>query len=160
MTVAGHAAPSLLPLRPPAFALWFAALIVDYAADLHAAGLSAQAAENKARTELAKDFPGGVGTDAQLVFAVMVDGAQVGVIWIAPGPVDDSTNWWVYDLAIDPAFRRRGYGRAAMLLGEQEAAARGATRLSLNVFARNRSAAALYSSLGYQPTKIHLQKRL
>ena len=84
----------------------------------------------------------------------------VGTLWLAvPGP-DDPTMAWVYDIEIEPAYRGRGYGRAAMLLAEAEARARGMASIGLNVHGQNTVARSLYDSLGYATTALQMKKAL
>jgi ribosomal protein S18 acetylase RimI-like enzyme len=67
---------------------------------------------------------------------------------------------WVYNIEVDPAFRGRGYGRAAMILAEGEARSRGMTSLGLNVHGQNKVARSLYDSLGYDVTALQMKKPL
>jgi GNAT superfamily N-acetyltransferase len=154
------AAAALRPLTSDELAAWLATSTTDYADDLEAAGLSRAAAERKADESTAREFPGGIPAPGQHVYAVTVSGEHVGVLWLAAGPADDPTNWWILDIVVFEPFRGHGHGRRAMLLAETEAARLGAAKLSLNVFARNAAARALYASLAYEPTKIYLEKTL
>ena len=52
-------------------------------------------------------------------------------------------------LAVDPAFQRRGVGRALMAAAAAEARGRGARRLTLRVLAPNTAARRLYEESGY-----------
>ena len=54
------------------------------------------------------------------------------------------------DVAVLPAYRRRGIGSALTHAAEQEAAARGHAVLTLTVGIANHGAQALYRSLGYR----------
>ncbi|EQB16171.1 GNAT family N-acetyltransferase [Novosphingobium lindaniclasticum] len=55
----------------------------------------------------------------------------------------------IHDMAVLPAARGRGVGRALMLAVEQEARARGACKITLEVLSGNATAKGLYASLGY-----------
>lgn len=154
------AAADLRPLSSKELATWLATSTADYTDDLEAAGLSRAAAERKAGESTAREFPGGTPAPGQHVYAVTVSDEHVGVLWLSAGPADDPTNWWILDILIFEAFRGRGHGRRAMLLAETEAARLGAAKITLNVFARNAAARALYASLAYEPTKIYLEKTL
>jgi ribosomal protein S18 acetylase RimI-like enzyme len=57
----------------------------------------------------------------------------------------------VAQLAIDPAYRRRGLARALMQTAVQHAAAAGYWRLTLLVAEENTAARELYASLGFEP---------
>ena len=67
---------------------------------------------------------------------------------------------WVNYVQVDEEFRDRGYGRRAMLLAEEEAAARGMTSVSLSVLSNNMVARDLYDSLGYRVTAQQMKKAL
>lgn len=56
----------------------------------------------------------------------------------------------LYSLAVDPAFGRRGVGRALLGACEAEAARRGVTELRLEVRIDNSAAIALYERRGYR----------
>jgi GNAT superfamily N-acetyltransferase len=151
---------SLRPLDAAERATWLLSSTADYADDLEASGLSRAAAQNKAADATRREFPGGAPAPGQHVYAVTVAGHHVGVLWLSAGPVDDPANWWILDVLVFEQFRGRGHGRLAMLLAEAEAARLGAAKLTLNVFARNAPARALYASLAYEPTKIVMEKPL
>ncbi|WP_181397164.1 GNAT family N-acetyltransferase [Cryobacterium arcticum] len=151
---------ALRPLDEAELAAWLIVSVADYTDDLEASGLSRAAAENKAADAIRREFPGGRPAAGQHVYAVTVAGEHVGVLWLAAGPADDPTNWWILDILVFEQFRGRGHGRRAMLLAETEAARLGAAKLTLNVFARNAPARALYASLAYEPTKIVMEKTL
>jgi ribosomal protein S18 acetylase RimI-like enzyme len=55
----------------------------------------------------------------------------------------------VSGIAVDPALRRRGVGRALVDAAIAEARARGARRLTLRVLAPNDGARRLYESAGF-----------
>ena len=61
----------------------------------------------------------------------------------------DGFRGWVYHLAVDPEFRRRGFGRELMLAVEELLHARGCPKLNLQVRARNSEVVSFYKSLGY-----------
>lgn len=56
----------------------------------------------------------------------------------------------IHDIAVMPAARGRGVGRALMLAVEEEARARGACKVTLEVLGGNERAKALYAALGYE----------
>lgn len=96
-----------------------------------------------------------------MVFDVVDDvGATVGYLWIGPDTSDDAGAWWIWDIVIDADKRGRGFGRMAMVLGEEYARAQGAHALGLSVFGFNTGARGLYESLGYETTSVKMLKRL
>jgi GNAT superfamily N-acetyltransferase len=55
----------------------------------------------------------------------------------------------IHDMAVLPEARGKGVGRALMLAVEEEARARGACKITLEVLSGNATAKGLYASLGY-----------
>ncbi|MCJ2179853.1 GNAT family N-acetyltransferase [Novosphingobium album (ex Hu et al. 2023)] len=55
----------------------------------------------------------------------------------------------IHDIAVKPGARGKGIGRALMQAVEQEARARGACKITLEVLGGNERAKALYAALGY-----------
>ncbi|MFI5907461.1 GNAT family N-acetyltransferase [Dactylosporangium sp. NPDC051541] len=105
-------------------------------------------------------LPNGVATAGHLLFSGVDDtGAVVGWIWLAL-PGEKRPQAWVYDIQVDPEYRRRGFGRALMLAAEDELRARGVFELGLNVFGHNVGAQALYSSIGFQIKSTTMAKDL
>ncbi|HSO28244.1 MAG TPA: GNAT family N-acetyltransferase, partial [Anaerolineales bacterium] len=67
---------------------------------------------------------------------------------------------FIYDFVIDEAYRRRGYGRLALLALEDKAREMGIDQIALHVFGHNHAARALYESVGYQVTNLQMAKAL
>jgi ribosomal protein S18 acetylase RimI-like enzyme len=92
---------------------------------------------------------------------VEADGEPVGELWLAERPdMSQRPCLFVYDVHIEDAQQGRGYGKAAMLLAEDEARRRGLDRVALNVFGRNELARGLYRSLGYDENAVAMSKTL
>jgi ribosomal protein S18 acetylase RimI-like enzyme len=87
-------------------------------------------------------------------------GEAVGVLWFRANLDSSRASGFIFDLEIDEAFRRKGYGRAAMLELEKVAREMGLRQLALHVFAYNDQARALYESLGYTVASLNLLKEL
>ena len=156
---------SKLTLRPMTRAEWdewMPRQMAGYAEHIAASGVMSEAnAWEKAKSDTARSFHAGFETPGQLLFRMLADGAAVGWLWIAvPGPDYDRLMAWVYNIEVDPAFRGRGYGRAAMILAEGEARSRGMTSLGLNVHGQNTVARSLYDSLGYDVMALQMKKPL
>jgi len=80
-----------------------------------------------------------------------VGGAVAGYVLLGP-PTPLASNAHVLQiqgLAVDPARRRGGVGRALVEAAATEAAARGARRLTLRVLAPNAGARRLYAACGF-----------
>lgn len=153
-----------LRLRPPTqqeFDDWLPRQEAAYAEQIIASGsMPPEEARQKARRDTRRSFSAGLGTPGQLVFRVLAKDEPVAWLWLGvPGP-DDPAMAWVYDVAVDEAYRGRGYGRQTMLLAEQEARAHGMTSIGLNVHGKNVVALSLYDSLGYEVTTQQMKKPL
>ncbi|MBT2497515.1 GNAT family N-acetyltransferase [Agromyces sp. ISL-38] len=149
---------SLVPKSIEETATWLPIAMSAYEQARIAAGDSAEGAAAARQASEQQFFPDGSLIDGQLLFTVVADGEDAGWLWI--GPSSDASNWWVWDIRVHDAFRRRGIGRAAMQLAEDVARSQGATSIRLNVFADNEGAIRLYDELGYETTAISKQKRL
>jgi ribosomal protein S18 acetylase RimI-like enzyme len=152
----------LRPLTPAEFDAWLPGQIAGYAEMIAVSGaLPAAAAREKAVRDTTGLLSGGVATPGHVLLRVLAADAAVGWLWLGvPGPDPDPRMAWVYDIEIAPEFRGRGYGRAAMLLAEDEARARGMTSLGLNVHGPNKVARSLYEDIGYQLTTLQMKKPL
>jgi ribosomal protein S18 acetylase RimI-like enzyme len=110
---------------------------------------------------MARSFPDGAQSPGNEVFHVMNEaGAAVGYLWIGQDVSADPGAWWVWDVVINPDQRGQGFGRAAMLRGEEYARSQGAHSLGLSVFGFNTGARGLYTSLGYETTSVKMLKTL
>ena len=139
---------------------WLPHQVTEYAELITASGaMPAKAALEKAEQDIARYFGRGTDTPGQLVFRVVAGQVAVGWLWLGvPGPQPDPFMAWVFKIEIEPAFRGRGYGRAAMRLAEDEARVRGMKSLGLNVHGQNVVARSLYESLGYETTALQMKK--
>jgi ribosomal protein S18 acetylase RimI-like enzyme len=139
---------------------WLPRQRAAYAAQIAASGAMPESeAQEKARRDTARSFSAGYDTPGQLLFQVVAGQEAVGTLWLAvPGPDPDPRMAWVYDIEVGEEYRGRGYGRAAMLLAENEVRSRGMTSLGLNVFGQNTVARGLYESLGYDVTALQMKK--
>jgi len=154
-----------LILRPPTqdeFEQWLPHTEAGYARRIAESGaMPAEKAAEKARLDIARRFSNGLSSPGQVLFRLMAGEQPVGWLWLNVPAIDgDPLMAWVNDIAVDPAYRGRGYGRAAMLLAEREARARGMTSLGLNVHGQNTVARSLYDSLGYEVMSQQMHKPL
>ena len=102
---------------------------------------------------------------AQILICKQVNGAPLGYIWIAErGSCDPwdfgATPAWIYDLWVDPTYRRRGLGKALLLAACQWARDIGFSRIGLHVFGGNQVAIHLYLATGFYTAHAYLQKQL
>jgi len=149
----------LRPLREEEFAEWLRRSRDGYAREMiESGGFPEAEAREKARGDFAGLLRDGLATPGQAVFALEDDpsGERVGNLWL----VERRDALAVFDIHVDEALRGRGYGRAAMLLAEDEARRRGLRRIDLNVFAGNAVARSLYGPLGYEERSVYMSKSL
>jgi ribosomal protein S18 acetylase RimI-like enzyme len=71
----------------------------------------------------------------------------------------DGHRGWVYYLAVAPAARQRGLGRAMMDACERWLADRGVPKLNLMVRAGNEPALGFYEALGYEGDEVVVMSR-
>lgn len=149
------------PVTANEFPALLAASTADYAHDIEVhGGQSHEAAQQKADADTAAILPDGIATAGHAMFVVEADGEPVGRLWLAERESGGRQVIFVYDVSIDPAYQGRGYGRATMLLVEDEARSRGINRVELNVFGGNEVARGLYRSLGFVETSVQMAKDL
>ena len=68
---------------------------------------------------------------------------------------------WINYLAVAPAFRRHGFGRAMMLHAERQLVQLGCPKINLQVRAHNTDVIQFYQSLGFKDDNVtSLGKRL
>ncbi|WP_411700021.1 GNAT family N-acetyltransferase [Conyzicola sp.] len=147
------------PMAQSRLADWIETRHARYIESRMLAGESREVATQKAVDSRQENFPGDRPLDTHLVFDVRADDTVVGHLWRGPSP-SGATEWWVFDIEIDEAHRRRGYARRALELGHAAVKHRGATAIGLNVFGYNAVAKDLYSALGYAVTATQMKKPL
>jgi ribosomal protein S18 acetylase RimI-like enzyme len=98
-----------------------------------------------------------LAVDRELFLVAAVDGAVVGTVM---GGYDGHRGW-VYAVAVDPRFRRRGIGAALIRRLEVILAERGCLKVNLQVRASNAGVIAFYEKLGYGvEERVSMGKRL
>jgi len=147
------------PMTGDVLAAWLERSRTDYVAERMDSGDSADEAEANAAAAHERLMPGGVPAPGQLIGHVRGPEGIIGHLWLGPAG-SDPARWWVWDVAIEPEFRGRGFGRAAMELADRLARAQGAKTIGLNVFGRNTVARNLYASLGYEESAVQMRKDL
>jgi ribosomal protein S18 acetylase RimI-like enzyme len=81
-----------------------------------------------------------------LFFVATEEGRLVGTVM---GGYDGHRGW-MYSLAVDPQFRRRGIGRMLVHHLERALADRGCLKVNLQVLAENAGITGFYERLGYK----------
>ena len=143
------------------FPSWLDRSCTEYIDDLVVQGASPEQARLMAVESTLRSFPDGALSPGNEIFHVMSEaGEPVGYLWIGQDVSADPGAWWVWYIVINADQRGQGFGRAAMLLGQEYARIQGAHTLGLSVFAFNTGARALYESLGYETTSLKMLKKL
>jgi ribosomal protein S18 acetylase RimI-like enzyme len=81
-----------------------------------------------------------------LLWVAEVDGGVAGAVMAGY----DGHRGWIYHLAVEPALRRRGIGRALVAAAEAALVALGCPKINLQVSAANRDVVAFYERLAYR----------
>ena len=133
------------------FESYIEATVTNYAREgAQAVGMRAEAAIEKARSQIAALLPDGQRTSGQHIRKILdPEGERVGVLWYAERIDEEPPCLFVYEIAINESHRGRGFGAAVMLQMEAIARETGFDRIMLHVFTHNEGAVRLYRRLGY-----------
>ena len=151
----------LRPLRDDEFDAFRTQITAEYGQEISELGdTPMDVARRRAEESMREVLPDGLATPGHWIHVLELEGKRVGLLWLAVRTMDERQVMFIYDVEIDPAYRGRGLGRAAMVLAERETLAQGLHRIELNVFGGNAVARKLYLSLGYIERAIHMAKDL
>lgn len=137
---------SLEPMDQTAYAAWEAEEVESYAEARARSGESPERALEVSREQHAELLPDGLATEHHHFFVGRVAATTVGTLWVGT----ERPMAFVYDVGVEEAHRRQGYGGGLMRAGALWARQHGAHALGLNVFGYNHAARALYEALGYE----------
>ena len=154
---------ALLPMRPERYPAYLESAIAGYAQDNISAGRWPElGALERSREDFATLLPQGLATPEHFLYEILAHegGPTIGSLWVHIEHKFGAVSAYVYDLEIEPAFRRQGHAEHALRALEALAAAAGAGGIGLNVFADNVGAQALYRKLGYVTTNFNMRKPL
>ncbi|MGH2837110.1 MAG: GNAT family N-acetyltransferase [Thermoleophilaceae bacterium] len=152
----------LEPMDEATFVAWRAVTKREYAAEKVKAGnYPASGAEDLAEAEFVKLLPNGRLTPGHEIRSMVDDNAaKVGYAWFTIEDRDVGRVVYIYDIAVHPAHRRKGYARLALAEIDAYARAHGCIGVMLHVFGDNEAARRLYSSAGYEETNVIMLKRV
>jgi ribosomal protein S18 acetylase RimI-like enzyme len=155
----------LRPLRDEEFPDFLELLRTEYVRSMvEEAGMSTQAAEDKATADHASLFPDGAQQPNHRIYLLedVATSERAGHLFWAERQPPGSLGMraYLYELLVDEPFRRRGLGRRALELLEQEARAKGLPGIDLNVWGGNEAARALYRSAGFDERAVFMSKEL
>ncbi|MFF0374021.1 GNAT family N-acetyltransferase [Actinoplanes missouriensis] len=146
----------LEPMTEDQYQPWRSEDEAHFTQSLTASGQSPQEAAGNAADTYKDLLPQGFATPDNHFWYAFDGDRRVGFLWIK---VTRGTAF-IYNIAVEPDVRRRGYGRAIMLAAEDWCRDNGVTRIGLHVFAHNTGARALYEQLGFVETGRRMAKDL
>lgn len=154
----------LVPMTAEEYEDYLVKMAPDYAREHVAAGnWPEEGSVERAVKEMREQYlPQGVETKDNFLFT-LVDpeiGERVGMLWYAFVGKVDKRQAFVYDVIVDEAYRRRGYGSQAFEQMETLVKAAGVDVIALHVFGYNTGAKAMYEKLGFEATDILMKKWL
>jgi len=153
----------LVPMTPEEFEVFLERDIREYAQERVRAGFWSEAeALARSRKEHRALLPDGLKSRYHHLYSIQDSegGEAVGVLWLKTDFDSSRASGFIFNLEIHEPFRRRGYGRQAMLELENLARSMGLRQLGLHVFAHNQDARALYDGLDYTIASINMLKDL
>ena len=153
----------LEPMTQARYDTWLHATMRDYAAEKVASGnypddgtlLERSKAEFDALLPQGRETPG-----HEILSMVDEEGRDVGYLWITQEDRAQGRVVFIYDIAVDEAYRRRGHAQDALAYAEEYARGHGCIGVMLHVFGSNRGARALYLKAGYEETNVMMLKRV
>ena len=104
----------------------------------------------QARKEIAAMLPDGLETEHNQLMTIVAEGENVGFLWTLHEKTDGKMQSFLCDFAVWEQNRRKGYGRAALAVAEENAKAAGCVESVLFVADDNTVARAFYETCGYQ----------
>ncbi|GAA3385705.1 GNAT family N-acetyltransferase [Streptomyces racemochromogenes] len=127
---------------------WYAAEEAGYIADIVRAGaLTPEQAKEKSDRDFAQYLPQGYLTPGHAFYAMEAEGEVIGTGWVNHGFLPGVT--FGFSLEVHEEHRGKGYGRAAMAVGEWATRQGGDEAMMFNVFGGNEVAMGLYDSTGF-----------
>ncbi|GAA1137808.1 GNAT superfamily N-acetyltransferase [Kitasatospora gansuensis] len=127
---------------------WYASEEAEYIADIVRAGaLTPEQAKLKSDQDMARYLPEGFLTPGHAFYAMEAGGELIGTGWVNHGFLPGVT--FGFSLLVHEEHRGKGYGRAAMTVGEWATRQGGDEAMMFNVFGGNEVAMNLYDSTGF-----------
>jgi ribosomal protein S18 acetylase RimI-like enzyme len=153
----------LLPMTQAEFLRYMETAVKEYAqAHIDAGDCDAEDALTLAQADYDRLLPEGLRTKDNYLLSIHAgdSGEPIGLIWFAVRQLVKKKSAFIYDFAICPEFRRKGYGAETLREVETVIAGMGIGRIGLNVMEWNHAARALYETLGYRVTGMGMSKLL
>jgi GNAT superfamily N-acetyltransferase len=141
---------------------WREESIREYALEKVDAGTwpAAEALERSARSYI-ELLPDGLETAGQELRSMVTDdGDRVGTAWFVVEDRPIGRVVFIYDIAVHPEHRRKGYAMAALGAIETYAREHGCVGVQLHVHGGNTGARQLYLRAGFVETDVTMLKRV
>jgi ribosomal protein S18 acetylase RimI-like enzyme len=150
----------LEPMDEATFEAWMQASIRDYAREkVEAGNWPADGSLERANVEFEALLPAGRATAGHEIRSMINDdGERVGHAWFVPEDRPFGRVVFIYDIAVEPAHRRKGYAQAALAEIENYAREHACVGVQLHVFGGNLAARRLYARAGYVETNVTMLK--
>lgn len=152
---------TLEPMSAERFILWNEHLVVSFAQEkVEAGNWPEEGSVERAARENAELLPQGVATPGHDLFVAVVDGEEVGVLWLFTDPALPTPETFIYDIEVVEGRRGEGLGRELLAAAEAWCADHSIATLRLHVFAFNTTAVSLYESSGFEITNLNMAKQI
>lgn len=153
---------TLVPMDEAAFQKYRETAVETYAQEhVKAGNWHPDEALQQSEESFQKLLPQGLTSPDQHLFSIVNEsGTVAGMLWFAHQRSGPEPVAFIFDFQIYPQFRRRGYGKEALLALEEKAHAFQIPRLSLHVFGHNHAARALYEKVGYEVKSVMMSKKI
>ncbi len=151
----------LVPMTRDEFDVFIEISMRDQAQGQVQAGyLRAEQADEVIKKQREQFLPDDLATPNHFFFTIEKDSEKVGGLWYTVAEQRGKRQFFVIDIQVYDAHRRRGYGTQAFGVMEEQAREMGITIISLHVFKHNHAARAMYEKLGYVGADKEMSKEL
>ena len=152
---------TLEPMTAERFIVWNEQHVVDFSRDkVDAGNWPEEGAVERAARENADLLPQGVSTPGHDLFIGLVDGEEVGFLWLFTDPALQPPETFIYDIEVVEGRRGQGHGRDLLEAAEGWCADHSIAVLKLHVFGSNDAAISLYESSGFEITNLNMAKQI
>jgi RimJ/RimL family protein N-acetyltransferase len=152
---------TLVPMTQDEFEAFLQWAIPDYAQDHVRSGTWPESeALRRSEEQYRELLPHGLDSPGQYLLTVHdpASSRNVGRLWFHLARDRPGRPAFLYQFMIDEAFRRQGYGLAALQALDDTVREMGGSTIYLHVFGHNAPARALYEKAGYEVTNVNMAK--
>lgn len=152
----------LEPMDEATYATWRETTVLEYAAEKVESGNWPESdAPGRSERSFAELLPDGRSTAGHELRSMVDEGGErVGYAWFVPVDRPLGRVVYIYDIAVDPYHRRKGYAQQALSQIEAFARAHDCVGVQLHVFGGNVGARQLYLRAGFVETDVTMLKRI